>query len=551
MADTIRPRADWSEIVEFLHVLFSAIIVRNHYPDKHPAIGHADEHAVKTFTALQDKASEVVVALLEGEFVVMERPLPELRKRVPGLAEAMQRFRIECLVFTAGLDRQDIAVLAQGLNAPTPPEGQEALARERLQSRLRHVLLRFVEVKGFDATQQAAAQNAAQLEPSVRELLDKVEQWITKGLPFDHGAVRSVAEQILWCVRAKAYALSQHSWAPGVDFHAGHAANVAMMAGAMANEAGVRTEAAVDVIAGAVLHDIGHCLLPAAIRHVPEPVLDEKGRRFHRYHPFFGARALFEGGCPGVWVSIAMEHHRGVDGEGFPALDEKTPPHDAARLVAIANYFDRKRTALTEPAEAPESVVRRMRALAGRYFDRRHVDLFLRAVGVFPAGTSVQLTDYRSAVVSRPVASDPLRPDVRMLFGEAADTRLSMLDFEVRERRHAVSILRAVPPPCVMLPPSESAALIVPEYTMSPEPRPTRAPVRQPSRPPPPQPSRPPPAPAPQPGRPGPLPSRPALRAQREQPSLGPPLTLAPPPAPPTPSERPKRKPIPREDPDE
>jgi HD-GYP domain-containing protein (c-di-GMP phosphodiesterase class II) len=557
VAETQRPRVDWSEVVEFLHVLFSSIVVRNQYPDRHPAIGHADEHVVRTFAPLASKASEIVVALIEGEFVVMERPMPELRRRVPGLAEAMQRLGIECLVFSAGLDRPDVAMLAQGLNAPAPSEGQESIVRERLQGRLKHVLLRFVEVRGFDASQQAAAQNAAQLEPSVRELLEKAEGWATKAQPFDLAAVRTVAEQILWCVRAKAYAVSQHSWAPGVDFHAGHATNVAVMAGAMANEAGLRTEAAVDVIAAGILHDIGHALLPAAIRHVPEPVLDEKARRFHRYHPFLGARVLFEGGCPPVWVAAALEHHRGVDGEGFPALEGKSPPHEGSRLVAAANFFDRKRTALLADVEPPERVVRQMRALAGRYFDGKHVDLFLRAVGVFPAGTCVQLTDYRSAIVARAVASDPLRPDVRMLFGEAVDKRVSLLDFDIRERRHVASVLRAVPPPCVMLPPEESALLIVPEYTRAPPdaaplpPRPTGgpAPARRPA-----PPAHAPAVAAPASSPPAPRPSR----RPREAPSLGPPLTMSPPvpstkppAAAPSPSLRPKPKPIPREDPED
>jgi HD-GYP domain-containing protein (c-di-GMP phosphodiesterase class II) len=556
-------RAEWAEMIDVVRTLLNAVVVRTQYPEKHPAIAKADLAALANVTRALDRMPELVVALVDGEFVIMERPLPEARRRAPGFAEAMQRHGIECLVFLRGVDKEEISALARGLGAPPPPEHEAPATRDRLQSLLKHVLLRFVEVKAQDPSHKAAAQNAALIEPRVRELLERVSEWIANDTPFELETIRTVAEQILWCARARTFGLAMHSWGPGADFSAGHAANVAMIAAAMAQEAGIKTETSVDIIAAALLHDVGHMLLPAPIRTVPEPLLDEKGRRFHRYHPFLGARALFEGGCPPLWISVALEHHRGVDAGGFPELDDKASPHEAARIVAVANFFDRKRTTLEKEADPPELVVAAMRKLAGRYFDSKFVDLFLRAVGVFPPGTTVELTDRRSAVVTRTSPSEPLRPEVRLLGGDA-DVRLSLMDYEVRERRHVASIVRAIAPPLGVVPPEEADEILrrlameaaakaaVPRSAAPSRPAPAHATSKPAPAPAGPKPASSPATSRPAPSKPAPAPviSNAPKAPEPARPSLGPKLSMDPPP-PGTPSARPRYKPIPREEPDD
>src|SRR5262249_55801089 len=144
--------------------------------------------------------------------------------------------------------------------------------------------------------------------------------------------------------------------------------NVAMMTAAMALEAGYPERTCVDVTAAALVHDVGHMLLPEAIRGLPEPLVEEAARPVFRNHTFAGASGLLYAGCHPLWVATALEHHRGADGQGYPKLESKDPPHELVRIVALANYFDRKRTLLGGVADDPEIALQRALELEEKYF---------------------------------------------------------------------------------------------------------------------------------------------------------------------------------------
>jgi HD-GYP domain-containing protein (c-di-GMP phosphodiesterase class II) len=218
-----------------------------------------------------------------------------------------------------------------------------------------------------------------------------------------------------------------------------------MMTASIAREGKLPDWIVQEVTAAALVHDVGEMLLPEALQGVPEPLLDERGSKYARHHPLLGARALLEGGAPPLWVATALDHHRGVDARGYPALSSE-PPHEATRIVTIANYLERKRIPLGDDPEAPEAAVRSALALAGRYFDPAWLAVAIRALGVFPPGMVVELTDGQPAMVTRANARDPLRPEVRILFGDEAGTRVDLADFDAMERRHHRSIVRALIP---------------------------------------------------------------------------------------------------------
>jgi hypothetical protein len=114
--------------------------------------------------------------------------------------------------------------------------------------------------------------------------------------------------------------------------------------------------------------------------------------------------------------------------------------------VSLANFLERKRIPLGEEAEAPEAALRAAMALCGRYFEQSWVEIALRALGIYPPGTVVELTCGQPAMVTRVNPTDPLRPEVRLLFGDDAGTRIDLARFEPLERRYARSIVRALLP---------------------------------------------------------------------------------------------------------
>jgi hypothetical protein len=250
---------------------------------------------------------------------------------------------------------------------------------------------------------------------------------------------------------------------PGLDDQAAHATNVAMMTAALAIAGRVPDSLVVDVTAAALLHDVGTLLAPGATRGLPEPVLDEDHRAVFRHHPIAGGWALLTTGCPPLWVSVALEHHRGVDGHGYPALQHTDGPHELVRTVSLASFFDRKRTLLDGRIDDPDEALRQASRLERAYFGPPLVTRFVRTFGVFPPGTIVELSDRQAGLVTHASAHDPMRPQVKLLTGPRAGRRVDLGRRNLVEERHDLSIVRAILPPLALCDPHEEQAEDEPE----------------------------------------------------------------------------------------
>ncbi len=444
MTDT---RTQAGEAVEALHGLLTAIVSRAQYPAGHPSIDRADESATATFARVLARISEIVVALVEGELVVNDRPMPELRTRMPGFLDALARHGIECLVFLQGIEKPEMTTLAESL-AEAGNAADPRAARDRIASTLGHVLVRFVALRDVDRSDYDREERShREIEPLVVKILEHVGLRIRGRAPIDLAFVRGVASSIVESVDGRRFALRTRRFDEGALDLAGHCTNVAVMSAAIAREGRLSSAITVEVTCAALLHDVGELLLPAALQGVPEPLLDERGLRYARHHPLLGARALLEGGCPALWVATALDHHRGVDGRGYPAL-EGSIPHEGTRIVSIANYIERVRIPLgdTTDSDAPEAAVRAATMLAGRYFDKAWLDVAVRAIGIFSPGMVVELTDGHPAMVTRVNSRDPLRPEIRILFGDDAGMRVDLSEWNVRERKYERSIVRLLLP---------------------------------------------------------------------------------------------------------
>ncbi len=445
MAD---PRSNVAEAIEALHALLTAIVSRGQYPEGHPAIARADESAAATFSRTVARLGEIVIALVDGELFLNERPMPELRGRVPGLLDALGRHGIECLVFLQGLELPEVTTLAEGLASAANAADPRAM-RERIASTLGHVLVRFVALLDVDRSDYDREERShREVEPLVVKILDHVGIQIRVRGPIDQAFVRGVARTIVESVDERRFALRTRRFDEGPLDLAGHSTNVAVMSAAIAREGRLSQSVTVEVTSAALLHDAGELLLPASLQGVPEPLLDERGQRYARHHPLLGARALLEGGCPPLWVATALDHHRGVDGRGYPPIDGAIP-HEGTRIVSIANYIERTRIPLgegTEASDAPEAAVRAATRLSGHYFDAAWLEVAVRAIGIFSPGMVVELTDGQPAMVTRVNTRDPLRPEVRILFGEEAGLRVDLSAWNVRERRFERSIVRVLLP---------------------------------------------------------------------------------------------------------
>ena len=448
---------DWGAVMDVLHALGNMITVRSHYTEGHPAIAPADDNATAGLTRVLEVIPDLVVALVDGEFIVCERPLPDLRARLHSLADAMVRHEIECMVFQRGMTRVECGALGMALALPADVKGR---VREQTQAHLMHVLLRFVVRAGDSAAGSGTI--TAFFVPPVHDALVGVARSLASDSPIDKLGILAVANQIVLSVVSRSALISQRSWTRSMEDEATHASNVAVMTAALAVDAGYPQRMCIDATAAAIVHDIGHLFLPDDLRGVPEPLLEERSRPVFRNHTFAGAAMLLGAGCSPLWIAAAFEHHRGVDGGGYPTLETKEPPHELVRMIALANYFDSKRTIIQGRADEPEQALRSAIELEARYFGAGMTARFLKVLGVFPPGTVVELSSREPAIVTRANPADPWRPQVKLLRGAQAGRLVELRDVSATEVRHRLSIVRAIAPPLLVLADAVITPAVVP-----------------------------------------------------------------------------------------
>lgn len=192
-----------------------------------------------------------------------------------------------------------------------------------------------------------------------------------------------------------------------------HSLSVMTLALLLGKHARLPEAALKEIGIASLLHDIGkieldHSLLRKPVRSKFEEVI------FQTHCRIGYDKAMATGFLSRPVLDAILHHHERSDGSGYPGalVDKKVPL--AARVLAIADHFD----SLTNPIDArralsPSEALARMWSKERAGFDAVLLQLFVRAMGVYPPGSLVQLSDGRDAVVVTSAATDsPLRPQV-------------------------------------------------------------------------------------------------------------------------------------------
>jgi len=200
--------------------------------------------------------------------------------------------------------------------------------------------------------------------------------------------------------------------ASGGDRAAAHALNVGVVAMLIGRSLGLHEPDMLDVGVGALMHDVGKQDMAERYHHADEHCSPSEAAAY-RDHV---ARGVAHGRRMALSVgalAVLAQHHEHADGSGFPRQITTDQMSLAARIVAIVNRYDNlcnpaaRRAALT-----PHEAVATLFAQGRQAFDATVLNAFIRVVGVYPAGSLVQLTDDRYAMVVAVNSSRPLKPRV-------------------------------------------------------------------------------------------------------------------------------------------
>ena len=291
---------------------------------------------------------------------------------------------------------------------------------------------------------QAERLCAAQLGEARQGWLQACAQMVHKpelARDMADGLTRSVMSKLLdtsnheLCVRVLADL-------PG-DAGAAHALNVMVVSLMVGKVCGLEAAQMHHLGLGALLHDIGKLALSAKAQHV-EAGACAADLAMYRSHVALGVTLGQRMGLGAEVLQVLAQHHEMADGSGFPRRLRQDDMGQPARIVALINRYDN----LCNPhqpalALTPHEALAALFAQSRSQFDLSVLNSFIRMMGVYPPGSTVQLSDERFATVVSVNPSRPLKPRVLVcdLNIAAEDALLTDLD-----HRPDLGIRRSVKP---------------------------------------------------------------------------------------------------------
>jgi len=161
---------------------------------------------------------------------------------------------------------------------------------------------------------------------------------------------------------------------------------------------------------GAMFHDLGKTDVPTRVLRNTQRTASEE--QFYRAHVGYGIKhAAAIGDLPVAVKNVIACHHERWDGQGFPNRLAAAKIPRLARIAAIANRYDN----LCNPfdlktARTPSEAVSFMFKQEGAHYDPELLPLFVKAIGVYPPGSFVALSDGSVGLVVESNSKDLLHP---------------------------------------------------------------------------------------------------------------------------------------------
>jgi HD-GYP domain-containing protein (c-di-GMP phosphodiesterase class II) len=214
--------------------------------------------------------------------------------------------------------------------------------------------------------------------------------------------------------------------AGGGDRGAAHALNVGVISLLIGKTLGMTEQDLLDLGVGALMHDVGKGEVADRFRHAEEGF---SAAELNAYRDHVAKGVVL--GRRMALSPVLAQHHEHADGSGFPAKAAGERIGMAARVVALVNRYDnlcnpQSRTMALTPHEAVSVLF----AQGRQRFDSAVLNAFIRMMGVYPAGSLVQLTDDRFAMVVGVNSSRPLKPRVLVHDLKVPRSEALVLDLE-------------------------------------------------------------------------------------------------------------------------
>jgi putative nucleotidyltransferase with HDIG domain len=303
---------------------------------------------------------------------------------------------------------------------PPTPETPQAAARRRHREALA------AERAALQLCEKQFAEATAACKQSLGDAVQQPEKSRLQAEALAKALVTKLLGQQEMCIRLLTDAAGDNASL--------HSVNVAVVSMLMGRTFGLAEDEMLDVAVGALMHDMGKLELPERVRHRDDS-FSQAERELYQDHVTRGvSMARTMGLQPGA-IQLIAQHHENADGSGFPLKLTSDRMTTAARVVSLINRYDNMcNPHVPSRALTPHEALSQLFAQGKSRYDTAILGAFIRMMGVYPPGSTVQLTDDRFAMVVSVNSSRPLKPKVLVHDSKVPREEALLLDLEADGR---------------------------------------------------------------------------------------------------------------------
>ena len=259
---------------------------------------------------------------------------------------------------------------------------------------------------------------------SYMELIDRLDAVfsnIGSGISVEPRTVDNLTGRLLQAVRDERDHIIGFILGGEVHGHmmAKNSVNTAILSSLIAMELKFTHHKVMQIVTGALLHDVGMLRLPKEITDKSGGLSEAEIQRMQA-HPLYTYKIITkELLYPEDVGLVALQHHERWDGEGYPRRISGADIDIGARIVSVADAFE----AMVSEKPYRNSMMgyQAMKNLLSdnsRRFDPDILKSFIKTMGIYPIGSIILLNNGVIARVTEVQGDAPLRPKIRILIDE-------------------------------------------------------------------------------------------------------------------------------------
>lgn len=200
------------------------------------------------------------------------------------------------------------------------------------------------------------------------------------------------------------------------DYTFSHSLNVSLFAMLLGTQLGLESDFLNELACAGFLHDMGKMFVARQALNFPGTLSPSQMKEV-RSHVLRGYDYLkSQSGISDIVLEGELDHQERYDGSGYPHNKRGDEISLAGRILAVADVYDALSSERCyKPAMLPSKALSLMYQTRESSFAPGYMEAFIQAMGVYPPGSWVRLSDHTLALIMEVNPQERLRPRVSVL----------------------------------------------------------------------------------------------------------------------------------------